>query len=114
LPSFAEGVPVTLMEAMASAVPVVATEVGGVAELVVHGTNGLLVEPGDAATLAEALVSLLDDPGARNRFGAAGRATVEADFTNDAEATRLKLLFANLPADGVDRAPMAVRPELPS
>lgn len=72
LPSFAEGVPVTLMEAMASGVPVVATRVGGVAELVDDGTNGYLVEAGEAAPLADAVLSLLADPSTRNRFGNAG------------------------------------------
>ncbi|MGI9616402.1 MAG: glycosyltransferase family 4 protein [Acidimicrobiales bacterium] len=96
LPSFAEGVPVTLMEAMASGVPVVATRVGGVAELVDDGTNGSLVEAGDAVSLADAILALLNDPSTRNRFGEAGRATVVSDFSNKTEAARLRELFASV------------------
>jgi glycosyltransferase involved in cell wall biosynthesis len=110
LPSFAEGVPVTLMEALASGVPVVATRVGGVAELVEHGTNGYLVHPGEPGPLADALLALLDDPGTRNRFGEAGRARVAADFSNDDEAARLKILFSSA-VSGADVA-VGNRPEL--
>ncbi len=93
LPSFAEGVPVTLMEALAAGVPVVATHVGGVAELVEHGINGYLVLPGDAVSLADALLALLDDPRSRQLFGQAGRAKVGAEFSNDIEAAKLEALF---------------------
>ncbi|MCP1167181.1 glycosyltransferase, partial [Limimaricola sp. ASW11-118] len=65
LPSFAEGVPVVLMEAMAAARPVIATRVGGVAELVEHGVSGLLVPPGAEAPLAEAIAALSGDAARR-------------------------------------------------
>jgi glycosyltransferase involved in cell wall biosynthesis len=73
LPSFDEGMPLVLLEAMACAVPVVATLVGGVHELVDDGADGVLVAPGDAAGLANAVSRLLDDPGLRTRMGEAGR-----------------------------------------
>ena len=94
LPSFAEGVPVVLMEAMASARPVVATRITGVPELVEDGTSGLLVPPGDPEALADAIATLVADPEARARMGAAGRARVTASFDVDREAARLKGLFA--------------------
>ena len=89
LPSFAEGVPVVLMEALASQVPVVTTRIAGVGELVEDGVSGLLVPPGDAASLAEAVSALVRDEGLRRRMGEAGRAKVAADYATRAEAAWL-------------------------
>jgi len=93
LPSFAEGVPVVLMEAMASGLPVVTTRIAGIPELVEHGVSGLLVPPGDVEALAAALTGLLADPARRARMGAAGRATVAAEFDIEAESAWLASLF---------------------
>ena len=93
LPSFAEGVPVVLMEAMASGAPVVATRVAGVPELVEDGVHGLLVPPGDPQTLAEALEHLIADHDLRQRMGSAGRAKIAVEFDVDREAARLAALF---------------------
>jgi glycosyltransferase involved in cell wall biosynthesis len=76
LPSFAEGVPVVLMEAMAMEVPVVATRIAGIPELIADGETGLLVTPGRVDELAAALLRLADDAGLRARLGRAGRAAV--------------------------------------
>lgn len=73
LPSLTEGLPLTLLEAMAFAKPIVATRVGGIPELIRHGENGLLVEPGDEEALADALLRLAGDRSMRERFGAVGR-----------------------------------------
>jgi glycosyltransferase involved in cell wall biosynthesis len=89
LPSFAEGVPVVLMEAMASRRAVVATRVAGVAELVEDGVAGALVPPGDPVALAARIGALLDDPGLRARMGEAGRAKVVAEFDAAHEAAWL-------------------------
>jgi glycosyltransferase involved in cell wall biosynthesis len=89
LPSFAEGVPVVLMEALASGVPVVATRVAGVGELVEDGVSGYLVAPGDPGKLAQGVAKLMEDPALRARFGAAGRARVEKEFDVRLEAARL-------------------------
>jgi len=75
-----EGIPVALMEAMASGVPVVASRISGIPELVEDGEAGLLVEPGDAEGLAGALERLARDEALRRRLGAAGRAKVEREF----------------------------------
>jgi glycosyltransferase involved in cell wall biosynthesis len=80
LSSRSEGFPVSILEAMAAALPVVATEVGGVAEAVLHGETGLLVPPGDPHALAEALERLLRDEGLRRRLGTAGRDRVLQAF----------------------------------
>ena len=81
LPSFMEGLPVVLMEAMATELPVVATNISGIPELVIDDVNGLLVRPGRADLLANALTRLAADPAERARLGRAGRASVLAEFT---------------------------------
>ena len=93
LPSFAEGVPVVLMEALASGVPVVTTQIAGVPELVVQGGNGRLVPPGDGAALQKEIAALLNDPAARQSLGAAGRDRVRQEFNIHNEAARLSTLF---------------------
>jgi len=94
LPSFAEGLPVVLMEALSAARPVIATQVAGVGELVADGVTGFLVPPGDAETLADRIGRIADDPDLRARMGRAGRETVRADFDARQEAGRIGALFA--------------------
>ena len=93
LPSFAEGVPVVLMEAMASRLPVIATRVAGVAELVEENVSGLLVPPGDTDALAQAIRTLVTDRERSTAMGEAGQAKVAADFDIDTEAAKLAALF---------------------
>lgn len=81
LPSYREGLPKALLEAAASARPIVTTDVPGCREIVQHGVNGLLVPARDAHALAAALHRLIADPVLRARLGSAGRALVEAEFT---------------------------------
>ena len=80
LPSFAEGVPIVLMEAMATELPVVATDVMGVRELVDDGVNGILVRPSRPDLLADAIDRLASNADLRGRLGAAGRETVQREF----------------------------------
>lgn len=107
LPSFAEGVPVVLMEAMASRLPVIATRVAGVPELVEDGVSGFVVPPGDLDSLMQSLDRLLQDPDLRARMGAAGRAKVMADYDVTAEARWLAQLFAGVQAGAL---PQGLRP----
>jgi glycosyltransferase involved in cell wall biosynthesis len=79
-PSLSEGLPNVVLEAMACGLPVVVTDVGGTAEAVTDGVEGLLVPPRDARAAAAALERLWRDPELRARMGAAGRARVERDF----------------------------------
>jgi glycosyltransferase involved in cell wall biosynthesis len=84
-----EGIPVVLMEAMATGLPVVASRLSGIPELVTDGVDGLLVAPGDAAALADALARLAADPRLRARLGTAGRERVMRDFDVDHNAASL-------------------------
>ena len=81
LPSLAEGVSNTILEAMACGLPVVATRVGGNAELVSEGETGLLVPSDDVAAMADALGTLAQQPEEASRMGAAGRNAVEGRFS---------------------------------
>jgi glycosyltransferase involved in cell wall biosynthesis len=80
LSSRSEGLPISVLEAMAAGLPVVATDVGGLSELVVDGKTGLLVPPADGTALAEAVQRLLRDPELRRRFGARARLRAEQRF----------------------------------
>ena len=89
LASFAEGVPVVLMEAMAMEIPCVATWVAGIPELITDGAQGLLVAPSDEEGLARAIARLLDDPELRRRLGQAGRARVLEQYDLDTNVSRM-------------------------
>jgi glycosyltransferase involved in cell wall biosynthesis len=93
LPSMAEGVPVVLMEAMAMGVPVIATDVGGVRELVEDGSSGLLVAPGSASGLQDAVRQLATDPALRERLGSAGQRRVQRDWDLRTSVTAMARLF---------------------
>jgi glycosyltransferase involved in cell wall biosynthesis len=80
LSSHSEGLPLSILEAMATGLPVVASNVGGVSEVVVEGDTGLLVPPGDAQSLAAAIERLLEDPVLRRRLGEAGRIRAAEHF----------------------------------
>jgi glycosyltransferase involved in cell wall biosynthesis len=96
LPSYSEGMPMGLLEAMAAGVPVVASAVGGVPEVVADGVTGLLVAPGDVATLSRSLRRLLLDRELAARIGAAGRETVRARFAPDKALARLEEVYAEV------------------
>jgi glycosyltransferase involved in cell wall biosynthesis len=82
LTSLFEGLPRVVLQAMAASVPVVATDTGGVAEVVVDGETGFLVPPGNPAAAAAAIVALAGDPKTRERFAAGARARLGDEFDN--------------------------------
>ncbi len=108
LPSFAEGVPVVLMEAMAARVPVIATRIAGIPELVEQDVNGLLVPTNDANALADAISELINDPKRRVEMGRAGREKVLAAFNIEHEAAWLAQVFQ---AYCLDETKPDIRPE---
>lgn len=83
LPSLFESLPIGLLEAMAVGLPVIAADVGGVAEAVLHERTGLLYAPGDAGALSAAITALLSDGPGRTAMGAAGKAHCESNFSFD-------------------------------
>jgi glycosyltransferase involved in cell wall biosynthesis len=89
-----EGLPVALMEAMSMAVPVVASRVAGVPELVRDGETGVLVDPGSERQIAEAITRLMDDEPFARRIGQAGRELIHREHDLERSARRLVLLFA--------------------
>ena len=102
LSSRSEGLPLSILEAMATGLPVVASRVGGVPEVVVDGETGLLVPPGDPGSLARAIERLLDDSALRRRLGAAGRARVAEHFDlASAQRAHLDLYRSLLAAAGL-------------
>jgi glycosyltransferase involved in cell wall biosynthesis len=80
-PTYYEDFPIRILESFASGVPVVASAVGGISEVVVTGRTGTLVPPGDPAALADAIVDLLQDDPRRVRLGAAGRQRIVDEFS---------------------------------
>ena len=94
LPSFAEGIPVVLMEAMAAGIPCVSTHVAGIHELIRTGQDGILVSPSDTEGLADVLDRLHSDPGLRRSLGAAGAQRVRERYDLEKNLDRLKGILA--------------------
>ena len=96
LPSLAEGIPVVLMEAMASGVPCVTTPVNGIPELVRHDVNGLLATPGDVDALSTQLGRMVADGELRARLGQAARQTVCDQYDTHRNVEGLSQLFTSI------------------
>lgn len=93
LASFAEGIPVVLMEAMAMEVPCIATAINGIPELIRDGIDGVLVAPSDVLGLATAIARFMEDPGLRESLGRAGRRRVQSAYEIGISADRLATVF---------------------
>ena len=93
LPSLGEGISNTILEAMASALPVVATAVGGNADLVVHGETGIITPPADPLAMAQQLVALASNPWQAQRMGQAGRQRVLANFSMQAMVSSYQRVY---------------------
>jgi len=96
LPSFTEGLPMTVIEAFGAGIAVVATRVNAVGDVVQHERNGLLVEPGDVDGIAKALTRLIDDPGLRRRLGEMGRSDHREKYDHDVCMNRLTDLWRRI------------------
>jgi sugar transferase (PEP-CTERM/EpsH1 system associated) len=110
--STSEGLSNTILEAMASALPVVATRVGGADEMVQDGLTGLLVPPSSAGDLAAAMATLLADPTRARALGESGRGRVESEFSLEAMIRRYEELYVELVQ--ASRVPAAPREVVPS
>jgi glycosyltransferase involved in cell wall biosynthesis len=93
LPSLNEGLPMTVLEAMAASLPVIATRVGAIPAVIADGNTGLLVEPGDVPGLRSAIDRLLADSGLRRRLGQQARAHVLENYTSEIMARRYLELY---------------------
>jgi glycosyltransferase involved in cell wall biosynthesis len=96
LPSLEEGMPMTVLEALASGLPVIATKVGAVARLVFPNQTGILVQPREAAGLAAALISLIGDTELRVRLGENGRSLVQNEYSSSVMSQRYLRLYEEL------------------
>ena len=93
LPSYAENLPVSILEAMAARLPVVSTPIAGTPEEVLEGKTGFLVPPGDKDALSDRLIRLLDNKSLRSTMGMAGRKHAEENFDNEVVCKRLIALW---------------------
>jgi len=96
LSSLSEGSPNALLEAMAARIPVVATAVGGIPEMVSHGNSALLVAPGDAAAMAAAITNVLTDDALARRLTSRAHALIETEFCPETRARTLAALYQSL------------------
>jgi sugar transferase (PEP-CTERM/EpsH1 system associated) len=101
LSSISEGVSIALLEAMASGLPAIATDVGGNREVIVNGVTGLLTPAGSAEALADAIVRVESDPGLLERMGRASRQRVEEEFSLPGVVARYEALYRRCLADHV-------------
>ena len=106
LPSFFEGMGRVILEAMAMEKPIVASRVGGIPDLIDQGINGLLVRPGDARELADALERVLSDNGLAKKLGKEGRKKIKDQFSADVMVRSIEKLYRELLArKGIAVAP---------
>ena len=96
LPSYYEGLPTTVLEAMACGIPVVATDISGTNDAVVDGETGILVPPKNPKALADGIIKLLGDENLRKKMGKAGRERVEREFSWDTVAGKIVKLYEDV------------------
>lgn len=96
LPSYSEGVPLSMLEAMSYGIPVVVSDVGGIPEIVRDGVEGVVVKPGDTDGLLRALARLVDSPSDRRVMGRAARARIVASHTVENYMRQLEGLYASV------------------
>jgi glycosyltransferase involved in cell wall biosynthesis len=93
MPSYWEGMPLSILEGMIVGKAIVASNVGGIPEMLSDGVSGLLVPPGDALAFAHALRGLIEEPARRERLGMAARRHAEAEFHVSVMADRYEHLY---------------------
>lgn len=95
LPSYNEGLPISILEAMTYKLPIISTPVGGIPEIVTHEENGLLVSPGDTTALGEAIIRIFTNPNFRRSAGAISYAKVQSHFP-DTVFVKLEAMYREL------------------
>lgn len=96
LPSYHEGLPMSILEAMAHGVPTISTDIAAIPEVITSGVNGLLIKPGDIGALGETLVSLLNDEDQRRKMSGAGFDLISSSYSLDAHMKQVKELYRSL------------------
>ena len=96
LSSLNEGISNTILEAMSSSLPIIATEVGGNPELIENGVHGVLVPPGDAEILSREIENLIDDPAHAHALGVAARRRIESEFSLEAMANAYRDMYEDV------------------
>lgn len=96
LPSYNEGLPMSILEAMSFGLPIVSTTIGGIPEAVTDGKEGFLIEPGDRSALADRLGRLICDPELARSMGAAARRKVESTFSADVLLPQVERIWVDL------------------
>jgi glycosyltransferase involved in cell wall biosynthesis len=100
LPSYHEGLPMSILEAMAAGLPILSTPIAGIPEAVTDGVEGFLVPPGDVEMLADRLEKLLNEPGLARQMGAAARKKVEDSFSSQVVLPKLEHMYSELGVEG--------------
>jgi glycosyltransferase involved in cell wall biosynthesis len=93
LPSYAEGLPMAMLEAMAAGLPVIVTQVGAIPEVITDGVEGFLIKPGDVEALADRIIRLTQDAALRKQMGQAARSKVIAEYSLDKMAERISRVY---------------------
>ena len=93
LPSYAEGLPMSILEAASYGLPIVATRVGGIPEIIDDGVNGFLIDPGDKGALTDRLLRLIENPELRSQMGRAAYQKVKEKFDVDTVVKQLDSLY---------------------
>jgi len=96
LPSYAEGMPMSILEAMAYCIPVISTPVGGIPELVLDGETGFLIKPGDQGALYQSLTRLIQNKNPRKEFGNRGRELIRTKYNIDLISEKLSIVYNSL------------------
>lgn len=97
--SYCEGLPMSMLECMSFGIPVVATAVGGIPDVILDGVNGVLIPPGDSHRLAKVLAKMLADPALRAKMGRAARDGVKSGYSVDRVCSEIECLYKELIAN---------------